>query len=269
MVYEVSINFCYRKKHIILTKIVTFLLTWNSKIISLAQQHLMDSSTDREAPSGAFAISTWGISLKTIVYIDGFNLFYGCLKGKSYKWLDLKSLFDKVLGKNFEVKNIKYFTALVKNRPSDFNAKQKQMSYIRALDHYIEEFEVHYGHFSRHNVRMENANPPPNTLEVIKTEEKGSDVNLAVHMLNDAWLDSYECAVIVSNDSDMAESMKLVREHHPGKQIVLVTPHGKHASLHLKKYAHKVRTIRKSAIKKCQLPDRIPDSNIYKPKDWN
>ena len=42
-------------------------------------------------------------------------------------------------------------------------------------------------------------------VEVIKTEEKGSDVNLAVHLLNDAWLDRYECAVVVSNDSDLAE----------------------------------------------------------------
>ena len=41
---------------------------------------------------------------------------------------------------------------------------------------------------------MDNPNPPPNTLEVWKTEEKGSDVNLAVHMLNDAWLNKYDVA---------------------------------------------------------------------------
>jgi uncharacterized LabA/DUF88 family protein len=45
---------------------------------------------------------------------------------------------------------------------------------------------------------------------VIKTEEKGSDVNLAVHMLNDAWLDKFDCAVLVSNDSDLAEALKIV-----------------------------------------------------------
>ena len=67
---------------------------------------------------------------------------------------------------------------------------------------------------------MANADPPPNTVNVIKTEEKGSDVNLAVHLLNDAWLNKYECAVIVSNDSDMAEAMRLVKAHHPQKNWV-------------------------------------------------
>lgn len=48
-------------------------------------------------------------------------------------------------------------------------------------------------------------------VNIIKTEEKGSDVNLAVHPLNDGWLDAYDCAVVVSNDSDLAEAMRLVK----------------------------------------------------------
>lgn len=48
-------------------------------------------------------------------------------------------------------------------------------------------------------------------VDIIKTEEKGSDVNLAVHLLNDGWLDAYDCAVVVSNDSDLAEAMRLVK----------------------------------------------------------
>ena len=58
---------------------------------------------------------------------------------------------------------------------------------------------------------------------MIRTEEKGSDVNLAVHLLNDGWLDAYDCAIVVSNDSDIAEAMRLVRQHH-GERIGLVTP---------------------------------------------
>ena len=55
------------------------------------------------------------------------------------------------------------------------------------------------------------SDPPPEFTQVYKTEEKGSDVNLALHVLNDAWLDQYDCAVIVSNDSDLAESLRLVK----------------------------------------------------------
>ena len=116
---------------------------------------------------------------------------------------------------------------------------------------------------------MASANPPPNTCEVIKTEEKGSDVNLSVHLLNDAWLNKYDAAIIVSNDSDMAESMRLVRINHPNKVIGLVTP-GKsvRTSEQLKKHSHFVKKIRDGVVKASQLPNPIPNTNIRKPNDW-
>jgi len=57
--------------------------------------------------------------------------------------------------------------------------------------------------------------------KVLKTEEKGSDVNLAVHMVNDAWKNLYDCAVICSNDGDLSEAVRIVRrELH--KTVLLV-----------------------------------------------
>lgn len=56
---------------------------------------------------------------------------------------------------------------------------------------------------------------------MIKTEKMGSDVNLAVHLLNTGWLDSDDCVVVVSNDSDIDDALRLVREQR-GKQIGLV-----------------------------------------------
>ena len=84
---------------------------------------------------------------------------------------------------------------------------------------------MYFGHFLSHRVRAPLAQPVgrQRTVEVIKTEEKGSDVNLAVHLLNDGWLDAYDCTVVVSNDSDIAEAMRLVRQHRD-KRIGLVTP---------------------------------------------
>ena len=82
---------------------------------------------------------------------------------------------------------------------------------------------MYFGHFLRHRVRAPLAQPLAghHTAEVIRTEEKGSDVNLAVHMLNDSWLDGYDCGVLVSNNSDVAEAMRLVREQN-SKRIGLV-----------------------------------------------
>ncbi len=128
---------------------------------------------------------------------------------------------------------------------------------------------MYFGHFMSHKVRAPLVQPVGNqrTVEVIRTEEKGSDVNLAVHLLNDGWLDAYDCAVVVSNDSDLAEAMRLVRHHH-GKRIGLVTPGTGRPSRQLMAHADFARHIRPNALRRSQLPDPIPGMTIRKPPRW-
>lgn len=206
---------------------------------------------------------------RTIVYVDGFNFYYGELRGSQWKWLDPVKLFQNALGAQNEIVKIKYFTARVQSTPSDPDVNVRQDTYLRALKAHCPLVELHFGHFLRHRIRMENANPPPATVEVWKNEEKGSDVNLALHVLNDAWLDSYDCAVIVSNDSDLADSLKLVKEHHK-KVIGLITPGApvRKTSRQLEKYADFVKPIRTWTLADSQLPNPIPDANIHKPASW-
>ena len=207
--------------------------------------------------------------LRTSVYIDGFNFYYGQLKSSPWKWLDLPELFDHVLGPQNVVTKVKYFTARVQPTPTDPNVHIRQDTYFRALNHHCPRVEVQYGHFLRHKVRMEHAKPPPDRVEVWKNEEKGSDVNLALHVLNDAWRNDYDCAVIVSNDSDLAEALRLVKAQH-NKAIGLITPGAptRKTSMQLKKHADIMRTIRESALRKAQLPIAIPSTNIRKPEHW-
>ena len=98
----------------------------------------------------------------------------------------------------------------------------RQKSYLTALQS-LTNVKIHYGQFQQHIVRMPCAVPPPNIVEVIKTEEKGSDVNFSVHLLNDAWKGRYDCAVLVTNDSDMAEGMRLVKSEFREKKLGLIT----------------------------------------------
>ena len=207
--------------------------------------------------------------MRTFVYVDGFNLYYGALKGTPFKWLDLVSLFEKVLQPRHDILKVKYFTARVSGTPADQSKPQRQDVYLRALRHYRPEVEVYFGHFLSHPVRAPLLHPVGNqrTVEVVRTEEKGSDVNLAVHLLNDGWLDACDCAVVVSNDSDIAEAMRLVRLHH-GKRIGLVTPGTGRPSQQLKKHADFSRNLRPNALQRSQLPDRIPGTSIRKPARW-
>ncbi len=179
------------------------------------------------------------------------------------------ALFRAVLQGHHRIECIKYFTARVTATPDDPSKPQRQDVYLRALRSHVPEFEVHFGHFLSHRVRAPLAKPTEGKrfVEIIKTEEKGSDVNLAVHLLNDAWLDRYDCAIIVSNDSDLAESMRLVKEHG-GKTIGLITPGKSHPSRQLLKHSDFARHIRASALRSCQLPSPIPGTNIRKPDHW-
>ena len=231
-------------------------------------------STVRCRASSGGPCFLWGRKMvalqKTIVYIDGFNLYYGQLKGTPHKWLDPIKLFQQVLGPHNNIVEIKYFTARVKPTLTDPNVHIRQDAYFRAVQAICPQVTFHFGHFLRHKVRMENASKPPATWEVWKTEEKGSDVNLVVHLLNDAWQDSYECAVIVSNDSDLTESMRLVKHHHPLKKLGLITPGAqtRNTSSQLAAHADFRRTIRDPALAASQLPSPIPSTTITKPVTW-
>ena len=109
--------------------------------------------------------------------------------------------------------------------------------------------------------------PPKNGIaRVLDTKEKGTDVNLAVHMLNDAWLDRYDCAVLVSNDSDLAESVRLVRER--GKLVGWFMTDTQKPSKELDKVVTFKKSIRKSILSKSQLPNVIPGTSIHKPSVW-
>jgi len=218
---------------------------------------------------GCFGGPCFIIFMKTSIYIDGFNLYFQAVKGTPYKWLDLKKLATLLLQPRHKIVEIKYFTAKVSGR---FNPQQpiKQKTYIRALEKYIPEISVHYGHFLSHEVSMPNAplTTPRTYSRVYKTEEKGSDVNLAVHMLNDAWLDKYDCAVLISNDSDLAEPLRLIKNQR-NKMIGLLSPllNG-HPSRELQAQAHFVKQIRKGVLRQSQLPEIIPGTSIKKPITW-
>lgn len=67
------------------------------------------------------------------VYIDGYNLYYGAVKGTKFHWLDLRALAT-ALFPQYAIHRIKYFTARVKSRPSDPQEHVRQQMYLRALE---------------------------------------------------------------------------------------------------------------------------------------
>jgi len=208
--------------------------------------------------------------MRTTIYVDGYNLYYGSLRGTPYKWLNLQSLFAAVLSRNNEITAIKYFTARISSTASDPDKANHQDAYLRALKREIPELTIYFGQFTTHEVRAKLVTPIAGQryADVSRTSEKGSDVNLAVHLVNDAWLGTYDCAVIVSGDSDLAEAMALVKAHHPQKRLGVIRTRSKGSSKELGLNASFVRYIPKAALLASQFPDVIPGTKIKKPPDW-
>ena len=113
--------------------------------------------------------------MRTFVHVDGFNLCYGALKGTPFKWLNVVSLFEKVLQPCHEILKVKYFTARVSGTPTDPSKPQRQDIYLRALQTSRPEVEVYFGHFLSHPIRAPLLHPVGSlrTVEVVRTEEKG------------------------------------------------------------------------------------------------
>jgi len=209
--------------------------------------------------------------MRTRVYVDGYNLFYACLKGSAYKWLDPHALVTTLLPRN-RIDKLRYFTAQVSARPHDPGQPQRQQTYFRALAT-IPEVEVHFGHFLTHEVTMPDAAAwhagRYRPVRVMKTEEKGSDVNLATHLLMDAFDDRFDVAVVISNDSDLKEPIIHVRNRF-GKKVVLLGPKTTRISGALRPLADFIRRFGPNALAAAQFPAQMTDrvGQFQKPAGW-
>lgn len=205
--------------------------------------------------------------MKTFVYVDGFNLYYGAVKGTPYKWLNVRKLCESLLPKH-QIDRVKYFTARVSARPGDPDQPTRQQTFLRALAT-LPNFEIIYGHFLSKEVYMPLAGTSPTKYaKVLRTDEKGSDVNLATHLLKDGFRKQFAAAVLVTNDSDLLEPVRIVRQEL-GLIVGILNPHKK-ASFVLSREASFVRPIRAGALKAAQFPTTLKDAHgtITKPTTW-
>lgn len=255
--------------------------------------------------------------MRTFVYVDGFNLYYGMLKGRPYKWLDLKALAIQLVPPKYVIERIKYFTARVSGI-LDVDAPRRQATYLKALKT-LPEVELHFGNFLAKDIWRPLINLPiagetiqtptpivlpqgnhpittgrtPMTLPVATypvagmsrssiaakpladaviasvhtMEEKGSDVNLAVHLVHDANNKLFDAAVVISNDTDLCTAIKIVtKEIH--KTVILGCPNKDGASSRLRQVATYVRHIRPGMLARAQFPDPVPTGQISKPSTW-
>lgn len=210
--------------------------------------------------------------MTTAVYIDAFNLYYGSLKGTDCKWLDISKLTSLLLP-NQNIIQIRYFTAKISAKSYDPTAPLRQQAYLDALGT-LPNTSIHYGRYQTNTVKMPLANPTrgqSRMVEVIKSEEKGSDVNLATHLLVDAFARFADSYVVISNDADLAEPLRVVC-HDLNLKVGIYNPHPPNKKSYslgkINPTFH--RDLRRGVLKASQFPDTITHgvNVINKPLDW-
>lgn len=197
------------------------------------------------------------------------------------KWLNPVELARNILHSSHEVICVNYYIARVSAQAHDPLAPARQATYLNALKT-IPEIKIHEGNFLLSRSWMRLASPPdarpvgynwnlpvPTVVRVLKSEEKGSDVNLGAHLVRDAFTNAFDVGVVITNDSDLVEPIRIATEE-AGKRVGLLKP-VRNATESLVAASSWHLHIRPGHLAKSQLPDPVIAPNgteIAKPATW-
>lgn len=218
--------------------------------------------------------------MKTSIYIDGFNFYYGVFRRSNIaavpadKWLDWRSLAETQVGPGDIVHKIHYFTATIERTDHDPEQGLRQETYFRVLRR-IPGVQLHYGLFKRRPIYGELIHPRPTSLgldkgrvvKVLRYEEKGSDVNLATRLLEDSFVGGIDHAIVVSNDTDLIAPIASARKRI---RVSVISPHSR-LSPELAKVANAAWILDTSILKRCRLPNPARDDAgewLVPPDSW-
>lgn len=211
---------------------------------------------------------------RVVVYVDGMNLFYGLRSKRNgskggkwpcYYWLDLRRMSQLLLHVDQKLAKICYFTARVHDDPNDPQKQRDQTTYLEAL-HALEDVEISLGYFIPKERRCRRCGSRWKTYE-----EKMTDVNIATELMGDAYEDTFDTAIVISADGDLAGPISAVLDRFTGKRIVVAFPPDRF-SHRLAQIATGYLVIGRNAFSKSQLPDRLLNTDGYaltRPRNWN
>lgn len=224
-------------------------------------------------PTGSPSFYVFGecaVSKRTTIYVDGFNLYYGALKGGPNRWLDLQRYFQTVRP-NDNIQRIHYFTARVKGKSGI-----DQETYIDALQT-LPLVNIVEGKYMRKDIkcRVSSCALVKSQAMMFKhPEEKRTDVNIALQMLDDVYQSVTDQVVLVSGDSDLVPAIHLVKLRFPQCKVIVYVPNNhpnRGRCVELRNAADVARDLPVHPLRHSQLPMLVTSVNgtTYKrPSNW-
>jgi uncharacterized LabA/DUF88 family protein len=201
---------------------------------------------------------------KVIIYIDGFNFYYGLKtkKWKKYYWLDVVKFFENFLKPYQQLIEVNYFSAT----PLDKGKYDRQDLFFSA-NKMNPKFKVILGRYLPKMQTCRNCGHIHNTFE-----EKETDVKIATKMISDVVGNSCDISILVSADSDLVPPIEFIRSYKPLHKIFVYFPPNRYSS-NLYTLANNTKKLEGSELifANSLLPESITLTNgfvIKKPITW-
>ena len=203
---------------------------------------------------------------RVAVYIDGLNLYYGMksMGWRRYYWLDVQRLSENLLRPYQRLQFVRYFTATLLPEYTPAARVARQDAYLQALSS-LPKVDIQYGFHIPKSITCPRCGVASPTYE-----EKMTDVNIAVALLEDANNNRYDAAIVISADSDLTRPIEVVRQKFANKRVRVAFPPKRH-SLHLSEVATAAFTLGRKRIAQSQLPNPVTKPDGYpvpKPDNW-
>lgn len=197
-------------------------------------------------------------------FIDGFNVYHSLKdnpKYKKYLWLDYFSFLQRYLRTNDTLADIFYFSAFAHWRPDSVKIHRLMISAWK--DTGVKEV---MGLFKDKHKYCPNCN-----TYFTAHEEKQTDVNIGIYLIKEAFEDTYDTAIIVTNDTDLIPAIRMVKSGSPQKKVGVLFPIDRWSS-ELAKECHFWKKTRKKRLSTSQFPNPITlqtGVQFSKPPSWN
>ncbi len=156
---------------------------------------------------------------KVIVYVDGYNFYYGLRNGgqkwKRFYWLDMVKLFERMMLPDQELVEVNYYSAC----PLDDQQAADNQDLLFSANIINPKFKLHLGRYKKKKFKCQNCGFKNKTYE-----EKESDVRVATGMLVDVFTKRCDITIVVSADSDMIPSVEIIKNFAPEHPIHVFVP---------------------------------------------
>lgn len=199
---------------------------------------------------------------KVIAYIDGFNLYFGMKQnGNKTLWLNPQKLVATLLKPNQILIETKYFTSRVRNNP---DKELRQKTYIEVLET-LKDFKIIYGHYQSH---IETCRKCGHSYPY--SNEKMTDVNIAVSMMEDAHNNLYDTAFLITGDSDLVPPINSIHKIYPIKRVFVAFPPNR-SNVSVKNVAKGSMVLGRKKLLDAQFSNEVKKKDgfvLKRPENW-